>query len=472
MLSRFRLPAVRLLSSSSSTGSDIGASSSTASTASATTAPRVPDLVVQQRFRQVTDASIPQHVPKFIRDTIQGLDPQQGELSALEYHTQMGYFVERLLSKRELAQTMHVQPRDLRKVLSASQRRLISGVAVRNQCIILHLEHIKAVIMSDRMFLFDHQRDSRVKTFSLFLPSLLYEPRGTQSLLGSANVAPFELRALEAVLIEVTESLDSMLKEMTPRMLELLHDLTVVQSTANLSALVSANDSLSSFDARVQSLRHALTELLNNDEDLAGLFLTEKHEIQDHDEAEELIENYLMQVEETAERISELQTRFRNVMSYIQIHFDSQRNRLMRMNLVVSIGALSMATTATGAGLFGMNLASGFESNPAAFVTVSSTLVGAGAVMFVGAYAMYRKSKRLDVVLSRQIATAKQRGTQAAAGAAGVVVPSTPKGDFSQPPPPPQQQQPPRADDEEPLNILSSPSQNAAGANKGNKTSF
>jgi hypothetical protein len=114
-----------------------------------------------------------------------------------------------------------------------------------------------------------------------------------------------------------------------------------VQSTANLSALVSANDSLSSFDARVQSLRHALTELLNNDEDLAGLFLTEKRATQDHGEAEELIENYLMQVEETSERIAELQTRFRNVMSYIQIHFDSQRNRLMRMSLVVSLGALS-----------------------------------------------------------------------------------------------------------------------------------
>lgn len=376
-------------------------------------------------------AAIPQHVPKFIRDTLQGIDPQQGELSALEYHTQMGYFVERLLSKRELAQTMHVQPRDLRKVLSASQRRLISGIAVRNQCIILHLEHVKAVIMADRMFLFDHLRDSRVKTFSLFLPSLLYEPRG-QTLLGASGVAPFELRALEAVLIEVTESLDAMLKEMTPRMLELLHDLTVVQSTANLSALVSANDALSSFDARVQSLRHALTELLNNDEDLAGLFLTEKHETQDHDEAEELIENYLMQVEETAERIQELQTRFRNVMSYIQIHFDSQRNRLMRMSLVVSLGALSTATTATGAGLFGMNLTSGLEASPQAFYMVSSTLVAVGAVVFLGSYAIYRKSKRLDVVLSRQIATSKQR-----AAASQAPTTTTP--------------QPPRADDEEPL---------------------
>lgn len=357
-------------------------------------------------------------MPKFIVDTLQGIDPQQGEFLALEYHTQMGYFIERLLSKRDLAQTLHVQPRDLRKVLSASQRRLISGVNVRDKCIILHLEHVKAIIMSDRMFLFDHARDARVKTFSLFLPSLLYEPRvgaiasASASANGNGNgngSPPFELRALEAVLIEVTESLDAMLKEMTPRMLELLHDLTVVQSTANLSALVSANDSLSSFDARVQSLRHALTELLNNDEDLAGLFLTEKRAIQDHGEAEELVENYLMQVEETSERIAELQTRFRNVMSYIQIHFDSQRNRLMRMSLVVSLGALSATTTATGAGLFGMNLMSGLESNPHAFYAVSGTLLSIGALLFSGSYMLYRRTKRLDVDFSDHITNFKHK---------------------------------------------------------------
>jgi magnesium transporter len=369
-------------------------------------------LTASRRF----DGSIPTHVPKFIVDTLQGIDPQQGELLALEYHTQMGYFIERVISKRDLAQTLDVEPRDLRKVLSASQRRLISGVNVREKCIILHLEHVKAIIMSDRMFLFDHTRDARVKTFSLFLPSLLYEQRttnGSATAVATANGVngnlPFELRALEAVLIEVTESLDAMLKEMTPRMLELLHDLTVVQSTANLSALVSANDSLSSFDARVQSLRHALTELLNNDEDLAGLFLTEKRATQDHGEAEELVENYLMQVEETSERIAELQTRFRNVMSYIQIHFDSQRNRLMRMSLVVSLGALSCSTTATGAGLFGMNLMSGLESSPHAFYAVSGTLLSIGALLFSGSYMLYRRTKRLDVDFSDHITNFKHK---------------------------------------------------------------
>ena len=66
-----------------------------------------------------------------------------------------------------------MEPRDLRKVLSLSKRRLISGIAVRSNCIILHLEHVKALVMKDRMFLFDHERDAKVKSFSLFLPSLV-----------------------------------------------------------------------------------------------------------------------------------------------------------------------------------------------------------------------------------------------------------------------------------------------------------
>ena len=217
----------------------------------------------------------------------------------LELTAESGRCVERRLSKRELAQTAGVQPRDLRKVLSVSKRRLISGIAVRRHCIIVHLEHIKAIVMKDRMLLFDHARDSRAQAFARFLPSLVHDIGLT-----SGGKVTFEFRVLEAVLIEVTESLDSLLKEMTPRMLELLTDLTRVQSAENLSALVSATDSLSAVDARVQSLRHALTELLNNDEDLSSLYLNEKREVADHNEAELLLENYLMQVDETMERIS------------------------------------------------------------------------------------------------------------------------------------------------------------------------
>jgi len=90
-------------------------------------------------------------------------------------------------------------------------------------------------------------------------------------------------------------------------------------------------------------------------------------------------------------------------MSYIQIHFDSQRNRLMRMSLVVSLGAVSTAATATGASLFGMNLTSGFEAHPLAFYVVSGSLLSLGAVVFGGSFFVYRKSKRLDVDLTKTL---------------------------------------------------------------------
>jgi hypothetical protein len=174
-------------SMSMASNSSVSASNTTTATSASSSTSSVVSPLASAQVSRRFDGSIPTHVPKFIVDTLQGIDPQQGELLALEYHTQMGYFIERLLSKRDLAQTLHVQPRDLRKVLSASQRRLISGVNVRDKCIILHLEHVKAIIMSDRMFLFDHTRDARVKTFSLFLPSLLYEP--SVGAIASANAS-------------------------------------------------------------------------------------------------------------------------------------------------------------------------------------------------------------------------------------------------------------------------------------------
>ena len=145
-------------------------------------------------------ASVPTHVPKFIRDTLEGLDPQQGDVTLLEFRVDGDRrFREQRMSKRKLAEVVGVQPRDLRKVLSVSQRRLISGIASRRDCVILHLEHIKAIVMKDRIFLFDHERDARVKAFSRFLPSLVHDIGLT-----SSGKISFEFRAIEAVLIEVT----------------------------------------------------------------------------------------------------------------------------------------------------------------------------------------------------------------------------------------------------------------------------
>jgi len=338
---------------------------------------------------------IPRHVPHFVREQLAGVDPSAKQISFLEYEEENGRFIERKIPKSELTTLSGVAPRDLRKVLSLSSRRLISGIKTHSQCVIVHLDHVKALIMKDRFMLFNHAREERVQAFAQYLPSTLRQQKN------HGLPIPFEFRVLEQILIEVTESLDSQLKELEPQLTALLAELMKTQTAANLTALVTGQDQLTEFSAAAQSLRNALTELLHNDEDLAELYLTEKRAIEDHMEAETLLENYLMQVEETCERVAQLQQRFKNSYNYVQIHFDSQRNRLMRMNLVVSMGGMSVATTAMGASIFGMNLLSGYETSPMMFYAVSGSLTGLGATVFGVMFWYYKHTKKMDLKLQQ-----------------------------------------------------------------------
>lgn len=78
-----------------------------------------------------------------------------------------------------------------------------------------------------------------------------------------------------------------------------------------------------------------------------------------------------------------------------------QRNRLMRINLIVSFAAASMGTGAFGAGVFGMNLLHGWEEHPTMFYIVTTTLGTSSLGMFLIFYVYYRKSKNSISTFSR-----------------------------------------------------------------------
>jgi len=73
----------------------------------------------------------------------------------------------------------------------------------------------------------------------------------------------------------------------------------------------------------------------------------------------------------------------------------------MRINLVVSLAALSVATGAFGAGVFGMNLWHGWEEHPTAFSIVTEGLVGGAGFVFLVSYLYYRRTKHSTGTFSR-----------------------------------------------------------------------
>ena len=81
------------------------------------------------------------------------------------------------------------------------------------------------------------------------------------------------------------------------------------------------------------------------------------------------------------------------------IRLSSERNRIMRLELLLTFGATSLALSAAVAGFFGMNLHSGIDEAPQLMWAVSAAASAASALLFV---ALYRGVRRFHAEQARE----------------------------------------------------------------------
>mmetsp|Transcript_14194 Transcript_14194/g.20632 ORF Transcript_14194/g.20632 Transcript_14194/m.20632 type:complete len:190 (-) Transcript_14194:1995-2564(-) len=121
--------------------------------------------------------------------------PASIPIIALEIKTD-GTIRERHLQKSDVAADLHLNYRDLR-VVDPSFRSETAMFLARSSAIVVHLEHIRALVQANRILLFDPNHP-RVQAF---LPEL------RDRLKQEKHPLPYELRALEAILINVCGTL-------------------------------------------------------------------------------------------------------------------------------------------------------------------------------------------------------------------------------------------------------------------------
>lgn len=107
-------------------------------------------------------------------------------------------------------------------------------------------------------------------------------------------------------------------------------------------------------------IRDAIDELLEQDEDLAGLYLTAKKNgesaPEDYSEVEMLLESYYKHCDEIVQTVDNLVSNIRSTEEIINIILDSNRNSLMLLDLKFQIGTLGLGAGAFVSALYGMNL--------------------------------------------------------------------------------------------------------------------
>lgn len=122
---------------------------------------------------------------------------------------------------------------------------------------------------------------------------------------------PYELRALETILLMVTSELDLEYEEVKKAVNHVLEELENDVDLQKLKKLLDVSKQLSSFQQKVKLVQNALHTVLEADNDMAAMYLTDKIEGKpraeaDHDEIEMLLENYYEASGEVLEKTDKL----------------------------------------------------------------------------------------------------------------------------------------------------------------------
>ncbi|KAJ5969161.1 Magnesium transporter MRS2/LPE10 [Penicillium viridicatum] len=300
--------------------------------------------------------------------------------------------------KQELIAKYGLLPRDLRKIDSST----LPHILVRPRAILINLLHLRVLIKADRVLVFDAYGSTDSYMQSLFIYDLEGKLRQRQSQ-GAAQPSqslPYEFRALEAVLISVTSGLEEEFNGVRDPVVRVLRALEEDIDRDKLRHLLIYSKKLGTFEQKARLVRDAIDDLLEADDDLAAMYLSERsvgkeREEDDHQEVEMLLESYHKVCDEIVQASGNLVTNIRNTEEVVKAILDANRNSLMLMDLKFSIGTLGLATGTLFSALYGMNLKNFIEESDFGFGGVSVICFALTGLVCVYGLAKLRKLQRV-----------------------------------------------------------------------------
>ncbi|KAJ6718950.1 MAGNESIUM TRANSPORTER MRS2-I [Salix purpurea] len=284
-----------------------------------------------------------------------------------------------------------------------------STILGREGAIVLNLEHIKAIITSEEVLLRDPMDENVipvVEELQRRLPPANVFRQGhgngkdyTGGQLdveaGEEDESPFEFRALEVALEAICSFLAARTTELETAAYPALDELTSKISSRNLDRVRKLKSAMTRLTARVQKVRDELEQLLDDDDDMADLYLSRKlagvsspasgsgganwflasptigskisrasraslatvhGDENDVEELEMLLEAYFMQIDSTLNKLTTLREYIDDTEDYINIQLDNHRNQLIQLELYLSSGTVCLTIYSLVAGVFGMNI--------------------------------------------------------------------------------------------------------------------
>eukprot|EP00605_Chrysophyceae_sp_TOSAG23-4_P000341 GSChrysophyteH1.ASY1.ANO1.388.1 assembled CDS len=254
--------------------------------------------------------------------------------------------------------------RDLRRLEGQSNVGMSGGdacVLVRWHCVLVSLEPIRAIVMSNRIILM-------VPDGADTLLSTLEE----HMLSWSDGFMPFEAHVLDALLTMASSLNDQEFKLINMEVQAILKQFQqagCILSIEEQESMRRLKNQMSHISNRLKAFERALDDVVHDDEAMALMNLSllrmkpklyefplTKEILGTHEEIEELLEAYLNDYNSTDAKLQYLKSQMQSAEELVSLRLDTARNQLLVANTGFAVLACAISTGSYITGAFGMNL--------------------------------------------------------------------------------------------------------------------
>ncbi|KAJ9604111.1 magnesium ion transporter [Cladophialophora chaetospira] len=300
------------------------------------------------------------------------------------------------LTKAEIAEQFELRHRDLRDIDLRSEG--VTRILVRPKTILLQFFHMCMIIQADEALLINNTPPTTPDDEqAVQARRKQFYDEFERRMSGQANEAadvpelPYELRAVEAAILAVLsrlhrEFIDARTKsEEAARLLRLDSG----AGSFGLDRVFERTRTLAKIEQKARLVRDTIRDVLDADEDLAGMYLSDRlagkpHDISDHQEAEYMLEAYHKAADTLVESSQAMVDVLRKKENTFRSSLAVQRNQIMFLEARIAIHTLGLASGTMVAGLFGMNLVNYLEESPYGFFLITGF-----CVVLSGIFSMY-----------------------------------------------------------------------------------
>ncbi|CAL8471666.1 g11208 [Coccomyxa elongata] len=296
----------------------------------------------------------------------------------------------------QTSEALGLAPRDVslfapRPAGLSSQR---ATIAPREDAVLVRTEIAAAIVKHDTAYIFPCRRD---RDTARLAQSVLDHVAETSPL-------PFELRVMEALLDETARQFERRHRRLELLSVSIEEDISknLRNSGSDLQRLLPIQRALTEIQHDVKEAREAIQEVVDDDKVLAAVCLSDEDDMSTAAMlasgrqtprmrmAAALLGSYERQIQSVEGSLREMAENLEVFREVWSMHLSATRNRIIRINLVVTVASFALSICIVPASFFGMNLPHGLEDDPAVFWPIVAASVAVSGAMFGAVYAYWR----------------------------------------------------------------------------------